>query len=401
MLSSKFHKISKKTKYISLSLAGIASLIAVFLVGLNIGNGNLSFDLSNSTSNTSWPAQLNYSSVNQEYQALKANYDGRLTETQLLDGIKHGLANAANDPYTNYFTANEANSFNNELNNSFSGIGAELSQNAQKAIIIMSPLKGSPAEAAGLKPLDIIAAINGQSTASMSITQAVNAIRGKAGSSVKLTILRGNNQLSIVIKRQTITVPSVTYKVLNNNLGYISISTFANDTSSLIQQAAQSMVSHHVKGIVLDLRDNPGGLVTAAVATSSEWLKPGQEIMQERRGSQVVQTYTATGGDILNGIPTVVLVNGGSASASEITAGALHDHHDAYLIGTKTFGKGVVQQLINLSDGGELKVTIASWYRPDGQDIEKIGITPDKIVNPAANASDNQLTAAENYLTSL
>ena len=147
------------------------------------------------------------------------------------------------------------------------------------------------------------------------------------------------------------------------------------------------MVKQHVKGIVLDLRDNPGGLVSAAVATASEWLKPGQEIMQERRGNVVVDTYNATGGDVLNGIPTVVLVNGGSASASEITAGALHDNHDAYIIGTQTFGKGVVQQLISLADGSILKVTIAAWYRPDGQDINHQGITPDEVVNQPANSS--------------
>jgi len=242
--------------------------------------------------------------------------------------------------------------------------------------------------------------VNGQSTAGMSVENAVDAIRGKAGTKVELTIIRGSKEFNVTITRQNIVVPSVSWKTLSGNIGYISITTFANDTSSLIQQAAQYMVNHHVKGIILDLRDNPGGLVTAAVTTSSEWLERGQEIMQERRGSQVVQTYRATGGDILHGIPTVVLVNGGSASASEITAGALHDNHDAYLIGTKTFGKGVVQELINLSDGGELKVTVASWYRPDGQDIEKIGITPDEVVQPAANGSDNQLVAAENYINS-
>jgi carboxyl-terminal processing protease len=191
----------------------------------------------------------------------------------------------------------------------------------------------------------------------------------------------------------------VSYKILNGNIGYISIMTFANDTSSLIQQASSYLVKSHVKGIILDLRNNPGGLVSAAVAVTSEWLKPGQEIMQEKRGSQVLQTYNATGGDILHGIPTVVLINGGSASASEITAGALHDHHDAYLIGTKSYGKGVVQQLVNLSDGSVLKVTIASWYRPDGQNINKIGITPDQVVQLKSGSTDNQLIAAESYLS--
>lgn len=389
-------KINIRSSQVLAVLIAVVVLLGTFYLGLNIGNGNLSFGGGGLNGNL--PSQLDYASVNQEYQALKDNFDGKLTETQLLNGIKHGMANAANDPYTNYFTASEAQAFNNELNNAFSGIGAELSQNSKSQVIIMAPIDGSPAAKAGLKPQDIIADVNGKPTSSMTMTQVVDSIRGKAGTKVTLTIIRNGKQFNVTITRQNITVPSVNYKLLSNNIGYISISTFANDTASLMQKAAQFMVKNHVKGIILDLRNDPGGLVTAAIATASKWLKPGQEIMQERRGSTVVQTYTATGGDILHGIPTVVLVNGGSASASEITTGALHDQHDAYVIGTKTFGKGVVQELINLSGGAELKVTVASWYRPDGQDIEKIGITPDKVVQPASNGTDNQLIAAENYL---
>jgi carboxyl-terminal processing protease len=390
------YKLTKKD--IIRAVTGVGIIVVVFFAGLNIGNGNISF--ANGGQNGGLPNQLNYASVTQEYQVLKANFDGKLTQKQLLNGLKQGLASAANDPYTVYFTNKEAKVFNNELNNAFSGIGVELSRNSQKEIIVMAPLKGSPAAKAGLQSKDIIAGINGKPTAGMSLNSIVNDIRGKAGTKVTLAIISGTKKFNVVITRQHITVPSVNYKILSGNIGYISISTFANDTASLMQKAARYMVSNHVKGIILDLRNNPGGLVTAAVATCSEWLKPGQEVMQERRGTHVLQTYNATGGDILHGIPTAVLVNGGSASASEITAGALHDHHDAYLIGTKTFGKGVVQQLINLSDGGELKVTVASWYRPDGQNIEKIGITPDKVVKPATNGVDNQLTAAENYINS-
>lgn len=384
---------------VSLVAAAIL-IVGVYVLGVNVGNGNIS--LSNQSLNGSLPNSLNYAAVNQEYRALINNYDGTLSSTQLINGIMHGLANAAGDPYTEYFNGTEATQFNGELNNSFSGIGAELSQNAQKQIVVIAPLKGYPAATAGLLANDVIVDINDQPTANMSVDQAVTAIRGRSGTIVKLTIIRaGNQQLTLSIKRENITVPSVSSKVINGNLGYISVITFADDTSSLIQQAANSMVSQHVKGIILDLRDNPGGLVSAAVATSSQWLKPGQEIMQEKRGSTVIQTYNATGGDVLNGIPTVVLVNGGSASASEITAGALHDNHDAYIIGTQTFGKGVVQQLVNLSDGSMLKVTVAAWYRPNGQDINHHGITPDQIVSLSTNnssATDAQLSAAEAYL---
>ena len=388
----------KKRKGLPRVLLALIVVIGVFELGLNIGNGKISFGqgLGNITG---LPANLNYSSVNTVYQALRQNYDGKLSENQVLDGIKHGLASSANDPYTEYFTSAEANAFNQELNNEFSGIGAELSANSQGEVEVIAPLAGTPASKAGIEPGDLIAAINGKSTANMSVDAAVNAIRGPAGTTVDLSIVRANRELSVSIKRENITVPSVNYKILSGNIGYIQITSFADDTSSLINKAAQDMVNSHVKGIVLDLRDNPGGLVTAAVAVSSEWLKPNQMIMQEKRAGYVLQEYDATGGDILNGIPTVVLINGGSASASEITAGALHDNKDAYIIGTKSFGKGVVQQLINFSDGSELKVTIASWYRPDGQDINKVGITPDNTVQPGNGGSDSQLQAAETYIT--
>jgi carboxyl-terminal processing protease len=382
-------------------------LAVVFIVGVGIGNGRLSINLpwdKNLTSfNNNLPATLNYTTVNQVYQALKKNYDGKLTQTELLNGMKQGLASAPGDPYTEYLTPQEANQFNNELNNTFSGVGAELSQDSQGNIEVIAPITGAPAAKAGLQAQDIITSINGVSTAGMSADAAVNKIRGPAGTKVILGILRNQTQtLTLTITRQNITAPSVMTQILPGNIGYMSISTFADDTSGLAQKAAQQFANEHVKGIVLDLRDNPGGLLNAAVNVSSLWLQQNQMVLQEKRGSTVVQTYRAEGGDVLHGIPTVVLINAGSASASEITTGALHDNGDAYVIGQKSFGKGVVQQLINFSDGSQLKVTVASWYRPDGQDIEHKGITPDKTVKDSGNdpvaPNDPQLQAAEAHL---
>lgn len=383
----------------------IVVAILIFLVGIGVGNGSLQQLIDrNSSVSGNLPATLNYSSVNQVYQALKANYDGKLTETELLNGIKHGLADAPNDPYTEYFTPSEAAAFNDELNNAFSGIGAELTTNSSSEIEIMSAVSGTPADKAGLRSGDIIAAINGTSTSGMSVDSAVDKIRGQAGTKVTLGIIRNSQDLTIAITRENITVPSVNWKILPNNIGYMQISTFGNDTTALAQQAANDFKSKNVSSIILDLRDDPGGLLNAAVHVSSLWLKPGQMVLQEKRGSVVEQTYDALGGDTLHGIPTVVLINGGSASASEITTGALHDQGDAYVIGQKSFGKGVVQQLINFSDGSQLKVTVASWYRPDGKDIEHLGITPDKTVvlssQDASTGNDVQLQAAETYLAS-
>ncbi len=388
----------KVIKWPLISVAAVIVAFGLIVLGINIGNANISFGRSNLTG---LPSQLNYTSVNQVYQSLRENYDGKLTESQILNGIKEGLAASANDPYTEYFTPAEASSFSEELNNSFSGIGAELSQNSQGIIEIIAPIAGTPAAKAGLQPDDLIVSINSQSTSGMITDQAVNLIRGKAGTKVTLGIIRGSQQLSVTITRENITVPSVNEKILSGNIGYVQITTFANDTSALAEQDAQKFANEHVKGIVLDLRNNPGGLVTAAVNVSSLWLPNGQTVFSERRGSTIIQAYYSNGDDILNGIPTVVLINGGSASASEITTGALHDNGDAYVIGTQSFGKGVVQQLINFADGSELKVTIASWYRPDGQNIEKKGIKPDEVINlpsSSSNTTDTQLNAALTYL---
>lgn len=389
-----------KGRYVRIA-AGAVVVVLIFALGVNVGDGRIAFGAG--SMNGSLPNSLDYASVNQVYQLLKQKYDGKLTATQLLDGMKEGLAQSTGDPYTEYFTAQDAKQFSDELNNSFSGIGAQLGADSNGNVEIIAPIAGTPAAAAGLKPKDVITTINGTSAAGISPDAAVNKIRGPVGSKVTLGILRGGTQqLTFTITRATITVPSVSTKVLPGNIGYMQISTFADDTSDLANQAAEKFASEHVKGVILDLRDNPGGLVDAAVNVSSLWLPQGSTIMQEKRGSQVVQAYNATGNDLLHGLPTVVLVNDGSASASEITAGALHDNGVARIIGIKTYGKGVVQEIDSLPGGAELKVTVASWYRPNGQNINHKGITPDQIVTlsdqDAKAGNDTQLTAAEAYL---
>ena len=388
-----------------ISLLIVAALI--FVAGMGVGNGRITELVHHGHAPVSkdLPATLDYSSVNQVYQSLKDNYDGHVTQAQLMDGLKHGLAEATKDPYTVFFTAQEATDFDKQLNNSFSGIGAQLGQDKDKNLEIISPISGLPAEKAGLKPLDIIASINGTTTTGMSVDDAVSKIRGKKGTTVTLQIIRNKAEaLTIKVVRDDITLPSVNTKTLDNNIGYMQITTFADDTTELAQKAADTFAGQHVKGIILDLRSDPGGLLDAAVHVSSLWLPAGQSILQEKTGSTVVNSYASLGNDKLHGIPTVVLVNSGSASASEITAGALHDNQAAYIIGEKSYGKGVVQQLINFKDGSQLKVTVASWYRPDGENINHKGISPDQTVKisdaDAAAGTDTQLQAAQAYLAS-
>jgi carboxyl-terminal processing protease len=384
------------------SLLNIFILLAIFMVGVNVGNGRIDFHRHNQ-SNKQLPAKLNYDSVDQVYKSLKENYDGKLTQSQLEDGLKHGLAEATNDPYTVYFTASEAAKFESEVNNHFSGVGAQLGKDADGNLQVIAPIAGFPAEKAGLKPKDIIVKINGQDTTGMSIDEAVSKIKGPSGTKVKLEIVRNKTQpLEFTIQREEIKVPSVTTKILDNNIGYIQISDFANDTAELTAKAAQDMKSKGVKGLIIDLRNNGGGYLDAAVNVSSLWLPKGSKVLDQRQGNNIIDTQRASGGDTLGGIPTVVLINDGSASASEITAGALHDNKAAYLIGEKSYGKGVVQQLINFRDGSQLKVTVASWYRPNGQNINHKGITPDKVVKisdaDAKAGTDTQLLAAQAYL---
>ncbi len=385
------------------SAFNVVILLAIFTVGLNVGNGTIDLKDPQNQASKSLPEKLDYTEVNQVYKSLKENYDGKLTEDQLEDGLKHGLATSTNDPYTTYFTAKEAKEFSDQLNNSFSGIGAQLGQDKDKNLEVIAPIAGLPAEKAGVKAKDIISHINGESTSGMSVDDAVSKIRGKAGTTVTLKIVRNKAEvLTLKITREDINLPSVTTKTLDGNIGYIQISTYANDTTKLTKEAADKFKAAGVKGIILDLRNNPGGLLDAAVNVSSLWLPQGKSILQEKTGNTVIQRYTALGGNVLNGIPTAVLINDGSASASEITAGALSDHDAAYLIGEKTYGKGVVQQLVNFRDGSQLKVTVASWYRPNGQNINKKGIKPDKEVKisdaEAKAGTDTQLLAAQAYL---
>lgn len=384
----------------------VLGLVLVFVLGVLVGDGRLRVAPQGQYGNiTGLPRNLDYSSLNQIYDALRQNYDGNLSESQVLDGLKHGLAESTKDPYTQYFTPSEAKAFNGELEGiSLTGIGAQLDQDQSGNIVVMSPLDGSPAAAAGVKAKDIIVTINGTSTAGMNVNDAVNKIRGPKGTKVTLGIVRdGNQPLNISITRDTITVPTASGKILDGNIGYLQVSQFSSDTFDLVQKAVDNFQQNGVKKLVLDLRDNPGGEVDSAQDISSLWLGKDTLIEQEKRGKTVIDSLKATGVDTLKGMPTVVLVNGGSASAAEITTLALHDNHAAYVIGEKSYGKGVVQSVIPFSDGSELKVTIAKWYGPNDENIQHKGITPDQVVKEPTDATpdnDPQLNAATAWLAS-
>ena len=345
-------------------------------------------------------ATLDTSSLQQTYRALKANFDGTLSDQALIDGANKGMVAAAGDTYTVYMNKSDVATFNNDLTGNIGGgIGAEISlRNSQPTIVQV--LANNPASAAGLQNGDVINAVDGKSTNNQTVTQVVSEIRGNVGTVVKLELMRNGQPLNVSITRATVNDPSVMSSV-TNGIGVITISRFDAQTGDLARQAAESLVQQHVKGAVLDLRDNGGGYLDAAQAVASLWIN-GKTVTTERTNGKIVSTVTADTDPVFNNMPTVVLVNGGSASASEIVTGALKDYKLATIIGEKTFGKGSVQKLVGLDNGAELKVTIAKWYTPGGYNINGQGITPNQVVDLTAAQSnagqDPQMDAAMKQL---
>lgn len=380
-----------------------ALLVIVFVVGVGAGQGKINFrrlPWQKRPVQQNLPKDLDYSSAEEVFDSLKESFDGQLDEQKLLDGVKEGLAKAAGDPYTEYLNAAASKEFGEQLNGSFEGIGAELSKE-EGSVVIVAPIAGFPAEKAGLRPRDVIAEIDGKSAFDLTVSEAVKRIRGPKGTVVKLTIVRGSEALKFEITRDQIVIPSVKSEILEGNIGYLRITRFGEDTARLSREAATKLKSAKVKGVILDVRGNPGGLLDASVDVSSLWLKD-RVVLQEKRGQTVVQTFKSRGTPILLDVPTVVLIDEGSASASEIVAGALKDHKVAKIVGTKSFGKGSVQSLHELGGGSVLKVTIARWYTPNGRNIDQEGIEPDQNVALTADDAkakrDPQKDAAVNAL---
>ncbi len=340
---------------------------------------------------------IDLSSVEQTYQRLAANFDGKLDTQALIDGANHGLVAAAGDRFTVYLTAKEANELTKDLNGDVgAGIGAEItSRNGQP--VISRVLPGNPAEAAGLKANDVIVSVNGESADGWSSEKAASKIRGKAGTTLRLVVRREGQEKSYDLTRAVINNPSVTSEV-QDNIGILTISRFDDQTGVLIRKAAQRLTSQRVRAVILDLRGNGGGYIDSAVDVASVWLDSTQLVVSQRARGKTTDKVYADGNPLLGKLKTIVLVDGNSASASEIVAAALRDNNKATLLGETTFGKGSVQQIIPLSGGAELKVTIAHWYTPNGKNINGKGIVPDVVskMTPADinTGKDTQLNAA-------
>lgn len=353
----------------------VTILAFVFVAGLGYVAGALN---TGKLADLSGTKDLDLSAVQETYKALAQNFDGTLDPKKLIEGANKGLVNAAGDQYTIYMNSQESTAFDDSLTGNIGGgIGVELGMR-NDVPTVLRVLQSNPAEKAGVQVNDVITQVNGDNTQGKSLNDIVSSIRGEVDTTVKLTVNRNGEQKDFTITRAQVNNPSA-YGEVKNGIGILTISRFDNDTGSLARAVATSFKQQNVKGVVLDLRGNGGGYVTAAQEVAGIWLD-NQLVTTERKGGQVTDELKSTGTPILNGVPTVILVNESSASASEIVSGALHDHKVATLIGHTTFGKGSVQKLINLSDGALLKVTVARWYTPNGVNISEKGITPDKTV---------------------
>jgi len=333
--------------------------------------------------------------INEELSEIENNYvGGEIQRNKIIDGLLAGIVQGLGDPHSSYLSQEESKNLVLELDGKFDGIGIEINLEDGKLVII-SPIKNSPAEKAGLKTKDIILKIDNKNSQEVSLSEAISLIRGPKGSKVKLLIEKSDHQAKeYEITRDTIKYDSVNSKIIERNGKrnlYIEIIQFGSDTSDLFEKVVKDNNLKNIDRIILDVRGNPGGYLDSSVDIASYWIDG--VVVKEKDKNGKVDELKSTKKNILNGIKTVVLVNSGSASASEIVAGALQDEGRVKILGEQTYGKGSVQKLEELSNGGSLRLTIAKWLTPKNQEIDKNGIKPDVVVEKQDNV-DNQLEKA-------
>ncbi|WP_163100887.1 S41 family peptidase [Peribacillus alkalitolerans] len=325
-----------------------------------------------------------FSKLYSAYDTIKKDYYTDIDDAKLISGAITGMLQSLEDPYSVYMDVEEAQGFHEKISSSFEGIGAEI-QTQDSKIMIVAPIKGSPAEKAGLKPYDYILSVNGKSLEGMSTTEAVTLIRGKKGTKVQLMVQRGENSepMQVEIVRDTIPLETVYSKMDENKIATIQITSFSEHTYEELLKAVNDLESKGMKGLVLDLRQNPGGILNQALEISDLFVPEGKQILSVEYRNGEKEVYKAKGGKKIK-VPVAVLIDNGSASASEIVAGALKEAAGIPLVGEKTFGKGTVQTAIDLDDGSNIKYTTAKWLTPNENWIHKKGIEPDvKVALPS------------------
>src|SRR5580692_6431043 len=329
------------------------------------------------------------------FEKVRSNYVEEVSDDTLIEGAINGMLTSL-DPHSNYLNAKNFTDMKVQTRGEFGGLGIEVSME-NGLVKVVSPIDDTPAAKAGLKPGDLITQIDSSPVQGMTLPEAVEKMRGPINSEITLKIRRsGKDPFDVKLQRATIKIQSVRSHLEGNDVGYIRITSFNEQTDVGLENAMKNLkqqAGSKLAGVVLDLRNNPGGLLDQAVAVSDDFLNQGEIVSTRGRRPDDAQRYNAHPGDISGGLPMVVLINGGSASASEIVAGALQDHHRAILVGTRSFGKGSVQTIIPLPGHGAMRLTTARYYTPSGRSIQAKGIDPDivveaaKIEHPAGDAS--------------
>lgn len=315
----------------------------------------------------------------------KTSYVEPVSDEQLIQSAINGML-VSLDPHSSYMDGKDFKYMSEQTKGKFGGLGIEVTMESG-VVKIISPLDDTPAYKAGLKPGDYITNIDGKPVVGMTLNDAVDMMRGKIGSKIKLTIRRFNQKpFDVTVVREEIKIRSVKNSIKSGDVAYVRITSFSEDTDKMVSKAvkdAKSKLKGNLKGIIIDVRNNPGGLLDQAVAVSDLFLDKGEIVSTRSRNEEDTVKYNAKKGDIAEGLPIVVIVNDGSASASEIVAGALQDHKRAVILGEKTFGKGSVQTVIPLGKHGAMRLTTARYYTPSGRSIQVKGIEPDIEVKPA------------------
>ena len=394
-------KKESQPRYISLGSATIISIITL-IVGVIIGANWHTLYLQFSpyiNPNQKITSPIKWDELNEVYSQISTNFDGQVDKASLIEGAKKGLAASLGDPYTTYFDAKEAIEFKSSLNGEIkeAGVGIEMMKQGDYVVVIRT-LPNNPARKAGVHAGDVIFAINDEEVWNKDADLIASKLRGKSGEKVKLTVVREKKKVDFELVREKINNVSADV-VYQDKTAILSIYRFSEDTGSLVESFAKDFKSKGINKIILDLRNNGGGYVKAARDLLSLWLDGDKILIQKSNTSGQNITYAKRGQAILKDIKTVVLVNNATASASEIVAGALKDYKKATILGTKTYGKGVVQTVLELSGGSLLKITTAHWYTPENQTINKTGITPDLEVersyNDINNGKDPQMDKAK------
>lgn len=345
----------------------------------------------------------NYSSTNEEYTStemslvktlesfktmLEQKYIGEIDEEKMIDGAIKGYVEGIGDPYTTYLTKDEMKEFTEETNSEYVGIGVYLTNNkADNTILVVGIMKAAPALDAGMQAGDVIEKVNDIAYTGDQLDDAIKILKGEEGTNVKVTILRDGKEIDLTITRKKITVEHVASQMLENNIAYIQVDSFDSGVAKAFEQQITELKNGGAKGIIIDLRSNGGGIVDEATGIADLFLKKNETILITKGKEDKEEVTISKNDPIIQDIPVVVLVNEGTASASEILAGALKDKYPSTtIVGKKTYGKGVIQTLYNLSDGSGLKVTTEEYYTPNHNKINKEGIKPDVEINLTKDA---------------